>query len=204
MTGRVPLADAVEIHWIDDGDGPAGVVRVESSPPGPTALLVALVGIGDEPVVLLDHDLPPPGRTLELRSSGVWVEIATLQRGSCWQVGLEAFALRVDADQLVTPATHGERVPIGLDLTVTASGHDAVNVEGEALVGAARFEVDGRGFRPVNGPPPHRGEPIRGGLAVSWRSTGEVGPGRLERWLVDGGNGPAWVRGPRQSMSASV
>ena len=198
-------ARTVEIDWVDPSAGVAGLVRVEPTGLGPTALLVAVLVAGDDPVVLLDHELPRPRRGLELRSTGVWIEIATLEPGRSWQVGLEAFALRVDPDDVVSPATHGERVPLGLDLAVTAGGeHGAegtgVGVEGEVLVGPDTIEVAGRGLHRTTGSAPHRGDPVVADLAVSWPNAA----GALRRRLVAGRDGQMWVTGPDQSMSASV
>jgi hypothetical protein len=146
-------------RWWFDLTAPAARLTVELVGPdaGPwhyRAVLRDGEGPGDL-VVVDDADVPPPtGRSLELRTHGLWLEHVVEDPFDHVSVGCEAFALRIEA----WPADHvelvGEPVPFGLDLGWEAAGEVApakpgpgyevpAVIYGEILVGDARIVVDG-------------------------------------------------------------
>jgi hypothetical protein len=126
-----------------------------------------LFGEGRPLVAVIDDDVPLPGATagLEIRTDGLWADHpceAPLER---WSLGLEAFALALDATTEVTGDDRGERIPFGLDLEWdadgvpedTGPGRYAVpcRVHGGVLVGREALELDGWGrWSHRWGPPP--------------------------------------------------
>ena len=149
--------DVIDVEWWADDASLGGLVRLDVRPDlGRTALLVAVVGPDRAPAVVLDHDLPLASGSLELRGSGVWVDLVCETPLDHWTVGLEAFGLEVDGSASITPATVGDRVPVGLDLDLdtvgVASGAPGgfrvgLRVHGEVLVADAVLELDGHGVR---------------------------------------------------------
>jgi hypothetical protein len=102
---------------------------------------------GQDLVILHEPDAgaPRPG-SLELRSSGLWVDAVEEEPGERWTIGVEAFALAVD-----DPAdTVGTRVPLGFDLEWERTGPDGpdgvpARVHGEVLVGDDALDLDAGG-----------------------------------------------------------
>jgi hypothetical protein len=105
----------------------------------------ALVGDGRPLVTVVDLDVPTPrGRSLEIRTEGLWAEIVVEAPGEHWSVGLEAFALGVDDPDEALGAQRGDRVALGFDLGWETDGDDGrCRVHGEVLVGSERLAVDG-------------------------------------------------------------
>ena len=109
---------------------------------------------GDDLVVVLDDDVPPPRPgTVELRTHGLWVEHYVEVPFDHVSVGCEAFALRIDPPLDVGGRLVGDPTPFGLDLGWETSGEvvprtreqgyeiDCV-VYGEILVDDERIAVD--------------------------------------------------------------
>lgn len=108
---------------------------------------LSLVRHGHPLVVVVVDDAPlPRWPHLELRASGLWVELACLIPFEHFTVQLEAFGLEVDdpADRV------GRRVPLGFDLEWESDPGGSLAdcaVHGEILVGDDQIDVDGRGAR---------------------------------------------------------
>ena len=114
-------------------------------------------------VLVRDHDVPlPRGRTLEVRTSGLWADHTCETPLEHWTVGVEAFGVALDDPGEAFAGERGDRCPLGLDLEWEASeparpgrdesgGHDGYEqpciVHGEVLVGSERLELDGVGWR---------------------------------------------------------
>ena len=112
-------------------------------------------------VVVRDHDVPlPRGRTLEVRTSGLWADHTCETPLEHWTVGVEAFGVALDDAREAFGGERGDLCPLGFDLEWEAAdtGRPAAAwaengyaqgcaVHGEVLVGAARLEVDGAGWR---------------------------------------------------------
>ena len=108
-------------------------------------------------------ELRNAGHGLELRGSGLWVDLQCLVPFDHMTVGLEAFAIHLDDPSEALGRLWGERVPFGLDLEwdttgrllTPASGASAqlqsyefaCRVHGDVLVGDERIELDGFGSR---------------------------------------------------------
>jgi hypothetical protein len=108
---------------------------------------------GHDLVVLHEPDAPVPRLgSMEVRASGLWADATEEERGQRWTIGLEAFALAVDApDDAV-----GRRVPLGFDLEWERSGPDVDGstpalVHGEVLVEADALALDAVGWWLVDG-----------------------------------------------------
>ncbi|MEM7142172.1 MAG: hypothetical protein AAF548_14205 [Actinomycetota bacterium] len=178
---------------------------------GTTGFLATVLVAGEDPVVVIDQELPLARGAFEYRAPGVWTEFVCETPLEHWTVGLEAFGLRVDPAEVVGPDTYGERVPVGLDLdleTTTAAEGDAASFvvgiagHGEVLLEDRAWELDAIGQR----------QRVRSGLraasmldsavailgevAVAWPTArGDV---PLRRGWV-GGNRPGWVDLPQSA-----
>mgnify|MGYP006199955153 CR=1 FL=1 len=76
-----------------------------------------LVGEGRRPVMVVDHDVPPPRRrTLEVRHDGLWADHTIEVPFDHATLGCEAFGLVLDGPTDAYRPLVGERVPFGLDL----------------------------------------------------------------------------------------
>ena len=108
----------------------AGFVRYAAEFAGPT--------VGPGFVVVRDDAVPRPrGRSLEVRSDGLWTEMTCETPGEHWSFGLEAFGLRVD-----DPAEPmGERLAVGYDLEWETP--DVVH--GELLLARTTIPIDATG-----------------------------------------------------------
>ncbi len=207
-------ADVVELHFVTETAALGGLVRLDvRGAAGATRLLVAVVRSGEPNVVVVDHELPVPRHSFELRAPGVWVELGCETPLDHWTVGLEAFGLVLDRGEVASPVSRGERVPVGLDLDLdttapparTGDGfHLPVRVHGDVLVADARYGIDTQGtrFRRWDGrrplvPPRPADETPGGSLAVSWPE--EDGPPAEERWAWYGGSAPGWAALDAQS-----
>jgi hypothetical protein len=124
-----------------------GFVRLTRLPNQKVSWFWSAVTAPDHPhVAVVDFELPLPGPTLELRSSGIWLDLICEQPMTHYTVGLEAFGLALDdpKDRL------GHRTPVGYDLEWESSvdGYPLpCDVHGEILVGAEVIDFSGRGSR---------------------------------------------------------
>jgi hypothetical protein len=160
-TGR-----AWEESWYLDfvaGDGSlGGYVRLSLHPAdGQAWFWAGVVGAGPRLVTLRDHEVPLPlGRTLEVRSSGLWTELVCETPLDHWSVGLEAFGVALDDPLEAWGRERGDPWAVGLDVEWEATGPCApwpggigvgysqpCAVHGDVLVGARRFQLDGSGTR---------------------------------------------------------
>jgi len=117
-------------------------------------------------VLVRDHDVPlPRGRTLEVRTSGLWADHTCETPLEHWTVGVEAFGVALDDPREAFRGERGDLCPLGFDLEWEATeparpgdeqgydqGYDqgygqACTVHGEVLVGTERLELDGVGWR---------------------------------------------------------
>lgn len=122
--------------------------------------------VGDELglVAVRDDDVPiPGGRALEIRSAGLWAELACETPFEHWGIGLEAFGVRLDDPRDALGDERGIRLPVGLDLEWEASAPAADLIvsadgaaghyehpgswHGELAVGDLRLPLVGRGQR---------------------------------------------------------
>ena len=93
-------------------------------------------------VVVDDEEVPPPrGRSLELRTHGLWAEHVVEAPFDHVSVGCEAFALRLDELPEGGAPLVGEPVPFGLDLGWEADGAPAARTSGVGGPGGAGYEV---------------------------------------------------------------
>lgn len=119
-----------------------------------------LVGEGRRPVMVVDHDVPPPRlRTLEVRHDGLWADHTVEVPFDHFTLGCEAFGLVLDGPADAYRPLVGERVPFGLDLEWDTDGvgyryppgTDGYEVpclvHGEVLVGDERIALDAIGQR---------------------------------------------------------
>lgn len=203
--------DIVDLDWVAGDGSHGGWVRLDVRRRlGAARFLAAVSMTGHDPIVVLDHELPAPTNRFELRAPGVWTELCCETPLDHWTVGLEAFGLVVPATEVVSPASRGDRVPLGLDLDLdTVAAPEAttggfaieVRVHGEVLLAEGSFEVDGVGVRrrrwdgarpvpAVTAPPAS----VPGRVAVAWPDID--GPGAIERrgWFT--GSRPGWCALP--------
>ena len=118
-----------------------------------------LVGEGRPLVTVIDHEVPlPPGRTMEIRSEGLWADHTVETPLDHMTLGCEAFATGVDDPAEVYGSLRGDRVPFGLDLEWETDGGTYAyphvtryeipcRVHGEILVGDEQIDFDGWGQR---------------------------------------------------------
>lgn len=76
---------------------------------------IAVIGLGP-PIVISELEGTTPGQGLELRTSGLWIDIVCEQPFRHWSYGLEAFALAVDDPAELLGRSFGHRVPLGWEL----------------------------------------------------------------------------------------
>ena len=197
--------DLIDIEWVDGRLPLAGILRVIVRPDdGCTWFLAAICGRGRNPVVVLDYELPVVTHAFEFRATGIWTDIVCEEPAERWTIGLEAFGLAVDPDEIVTPESFGDRLPVGLDLDVETTGgveadgggiaHE-VAVAGLVLVGVDSFEIDAVGVRRRRWDgrlpsltPPSVGLDAVGQVAVRW--PGLSSP-EIRGWVL--GKRPGWV-----------
>ncbi|MFN3219482.1 MAG: hypothetical protein ACE367_23575 [Acidimicrobiales bacterium] len=164
-----------------------GSVRLEVFPRlGRSWLWATCIGPWRRTVSVHEPDAPLPRTdSLELRSSGLWVDLIAQTPGVHFTVGLEAFGIGMDDPAEGFGRGWGERVPLGLDLewetTAPATPLDgdagyAIGcvAHGEVLVGSEAFDLDGWGVRSHGW-----------GETAAWTSA--------EAWAVDGGGMPVAV-----------
>ncbi|HEX7277771.1 MAG TPA: hypothetical protein VF244_10395 [Acidimicrobiales bacterium] len=135
-----------------------GYVRLGLRPADGVAWYWAAVVGPDRPLVLVrDDDVPlPRGRSLEVRTSGLWADHTCETALEHWTVGVEAFGVALDDPRQAFAGERGDLCPLGMDLEWEAGGEagpsgdgyeQECTVHGEVLVGAERLELDGIGWR---------------------------------------------------------
>lgn len=82
---------------------------------GRSGVQIAVLGIG-APMAISELEGGVPGHGLELRTSGLWVEMVCEQPFHHWSYGLEAFALALDDPAELLGRGLGLRVPLGWEL----------------------------------------------------------------------------------------
>ncbi|MEM9200232.1 MAG: hypothetical protein AAGC53_01165 [Actinomycetota bacterium] len=202
------LDDTIDIEWVDRAQALAGLLRVSVRPSiGSTWFLAVVHQRGEDPVVVLDWELPVVSHAFEFRAPGIWTDFVCETPVEQWTIGLEAFGLGVDAADILTPEMYGDRTPVGLDLDVEAAtapdehddgfAHD-VTVRGEVLVGSDAWEIDAVGVRRRrwDGRWPRLGSLTPGfdpqtRIAVQW--PGQPSP-EIRGWIMS--NRPGWVELP--------
>ncbi len=148
------------LDFVDEAAQVAGYVRLGLYPNLNRAWYWACVVGPDRPLVtVIDHDVPiPSGRSLEVRTEGLWADYTVETPLDHVSVGVEAFAVSVEDPVEVYGELRGDRVPLGFDLEWETDGATYAypgvtryevpcRVHGEVLVGRERIEVDGRGQR---------------------------------------------------------
>jgi hypothetical protein len=114
-------------------------------------------------VLVRDHDVPlPRGRSLEVRTTGLWADHTCETPLEHWTVGVEAFGVSLDDPREAFGGERGDPCPLGLDLeweTMAGDGTGSTapdvgsgyeqpcTVHGEVLVGSERIDLDGFGWR---------------------------------------------------------
>ncbi|MDW3220848.1 MAG: hypothetical protein R8F63_19775 [Acidimicrobiales bacterium] len=206
---RAADIDLIEVDFVAEDRSIAGWLRLDvRRTAGATRFLVALLPAGEDPVVVVDHDLPVVSGAFEFRAPGVWTEFCCETPLDHWTIGLEAFGLVVDPAETITPATYGERVPVGLDLdldTVGAPEGDAssfgmdIRVHGEVLIADRTWDLDGTGRRRRASHDRSRPQEqaIEAALTVGLPNDDGVLVPVRRGWV--GGNRPGWVDLPAQS-----
>jgi hypothetical protein len=199
--------DVFDLEFVATDLTLAGLLRLDiRRPAGATRVLVTILRPGQDPVTVFDYDLPLATGAFEFRAPGVWVELCCEEPLDHWTVGLEAFGLAIPSAEVVTPASFGDRVPLGLDLdldTLSAPEGDAssfsveVRVHGEVLIAERTYEIEAVGTRrrSVAGVrhPPQAGHPdLLGEVTVAWPI--EDGRPNVERRGWFGGSRPGWTR----------
>ena len=143
----------------DDGSL-GGYVRLGLVPGQNVAWFWAYLVGEDRPLVAVrDHDVPlPRGKTLEIRTSGLWSALHCETPDEHWSIGLEAFGVALDDPAEAYRQERGERVALGLDLEWEGDApvfpypgisryEQACRVHGEVLVGDDRIAFEGSGER---------------------------------------------------------
>ncbi len=153
-------AESWYLDFVDEAAQIAGYVRLGLYPNLGRAWYWACVVGPDRPLVtVIDHDVPiPAGRSMEVRTEGLWADYTVETALDHVTVGVEAFAVSVDDPAEVYGEARGDRVPLGFDLEWETDGATYAypgvtryevpcRVHGEVLVGPERIEVDGFGQR---------------------------------------------------------
>ena len=150
------LDDTIDIEWVDKRQAVAGLLPCRFAPAPARPGFSPSCTNREDPVVVLDYELPLVSHAFEFRAPGIWTDFVCETPIEQWTIGLEAFGIAVDPDDVIHPATFGDRTPVGLDLDVEAASapdeHDdgfehEVTVRGEVLLGSATYEVDAIGVR---------------------------------------------------------
>lgn len=159
-----------------------------------------LTGPGRQLAAVIDHEVPLPTQTLEIRTTGLWADHICETPHDHWTIGLEAFALGVDDPAEIHGRQLGDRVPLGFDLEWEAEGaalggaegyEQACRVSGEILVGDDQIDFDGHGWRD------HQWG-VRSDWDQRWvRMRGRLGDGTEFRAQVVGGD----LTGARASIA---
>ena len=153
-------SESYYLDFFDPALGVAGYVRLGLCHGLGTAWYWACLVGPDRPLVtVIDHEVPlPKGRSLEIRTEGLWADYTVETPLDHVTVGVEAFAVGVDDPAEVYGDLRGDRLPFGLDLEWETDGgtypYPGVSryevpcrVHGEVLVGTEVLNIDGWGQR---------------------------------------------------------
>ncbi len=135
--GPEPLwAESWYLDFVDPDRDVAGYVRLGHYPHlGVVWYWACLVGPGRPLVTVIDHEVRPPARGLEIRTEGLWASYTVETPLDHVSVGVEAFAISTPDPADVYGGLRGDRVPFGLDLEWETHG------EVYAYPGVTRYEV---------------------------------------------------------------
>ena len=158
------------MDWFDDEGKNGGYVRLAvCSNLNECWFWCCIVGEDQKPVFIIDHDaaIPdPPG--LEIRSTGLWADLAVESPLEYFSVGVEAFGVALDDPREAYGDMRGEKVPVGIDLGWATDSHEnksdgsepwafhydvttryeiPCRVSGEVQVGEKKSQIDGWGQR---------------------------------------------------------
>ncbi len=117
-----------------------------------------MLRLGEDPVVVVEFEVPLPSRGWEIRASGLWADHICETPMDHWSYGLEAFGLAIDDPGELLGSAVGDRVPLGWELEFEArapaqsTGDDSRygqigSVHGILLEKQGSTEVDGYGVR---------------------------------------------------------
>lgn len=114
-------------------------------------------GGGTRTIVVLDDQLAvPPGRSLEMRASGLWTELAVQDPYDHFTVDLEAFGVDVGEASSLSAMMSGDRVAVGCELSFDTEVEEersverdamACRVHGDLLIGQDVIAISGFGWR---------------------------------------------------------
>lgn len=147
------------LDFFDPAAGVGGYVRLGLYPnQGVAWYWACLVGPDRPLVIVIDHDIAVPAKTLEIRTEGLWADCTVETPLDHVSVGLEAFAISVDDPTEVYGDLRGDRVPFGVDLEWETDGslypYPGVSryevpcrVHGEVLLASETLAIDGWGQR---------------------------------------------------------
>lgn len=148
------------LAWWSPDASIGGSIRLEWFPrQGRSWVWATCIGPWRQAVSVHEPEAPsPPAGSLELRSSGLWIDLIAQTPGVHFTAGLEAFGIGMDDPADGFGRGWGARVPLGLDLEWETSGAavplDAGDgyaiccvTHGEVLVGSEAIELDGWGVR---------------------------------------------------------
>ncbi len=120
---------------------------------------VGVVGVERKLVTLAEEQAALPGGAgLEVRSSGLWIDVGIQTPMDHVTIDLEAFAVELDDEDDVFRGGYGHRIPLGCELEWERAERLEVgsnlesyalpcHVHGELLIGDESIEIDGWGWR---------------------------------------------------------
>ena len=79
-----------------------------------------MIRLGEDPVVVVEFDVPLPSRGWEVRASGLWADHVCETPMDHWSYGLEAFGLAIEDPEELLGSALGQRVPLGWELEFEA------------------------------------------------------------------------------------
>ena len=157
--GETYWGESWYLDFTDEAGGLGGYVRLGLYPNlGVAWYWACVVGEGRPLVTVIDHEVPIPGRDLEVRTEGLWASYVVETPLDHVSVGVEAFAVALDDPADTYRDLRGERTPFGLDLEWETDGGTYAypfttryeipcRVHGEVLVGDEEIAFDGWGQR---------------------------------------------------------
>ncbi|NLD78308.1 MAG: hypothetical protein GX643_16770 [Acidimicrobiales bacterium] len=124
------------LDFVDPDRGVAGYVRLGLQPNQGVAWYWACLVGPDRPLVtVIDNEIRPPARGLEIRTEGLWANYTVETALDHVSVGVEAFAISTSDPTDVYGGLRGDRVPFGLDLEWETDGSVY------AYPGTTRYEI---------------------------------------------------------------
>lgn len=125
--------------------------------PGRASYVATLLRHDEDPIVLVEQEVPLPKVGWEFRASGLWADHNCETPLDHWSYGLEAFALCVDNPSDWYRDGVGQRVPLGWEIEFEATheagwlGPDCYQqlgtTHGVVLLAGGSTEVEGRALR---------------------------------------------------------